>query len=351
VRSARGVLLAPLVAVLGFSAAPAQEEETPPPPVPPVEEPVVPLTDPKVLERLDGLERRLERLDRKIDELTMLLTTVYGERIRRAEALAADRELAAAIRAVESRYRITGALDAFVSDDPEALEALHGRLARASAGDPRAFASDHDVVVLLAAMASRPACLARLSSTFVTALSGRDADATRALGMALLARGEPGAQEAALWALLRAGHRSLGPRLAAHAGAVDPARPKLAALAAAAATASGDTPSLGRLNAFVRGAQLPPAFVYRLANELRSAGSRAAFRLYAELLAEERYAFAAAQAFARIDGFTRRVGWREVKDGRERLRAEFSSWLDANWSSLVYDRPRARFVLKGTPDR
>lgn len=334
------------VALACAAVARAQGEAIPPPP-----DAAAAAAD--LAARLGELEVHLARLEQKIDRLEELLHRIYGEKIRRAEMLAADPAAAAAIRAVESRYRVRGITDALISDDPEKLVALHRALSRAaSGGDVRAFARDPDVAALLAAMAGRPEFLAESGGTLVVALTGRDLEATRDLSMALLARPEQGAQEAALWAAVRARAPEAAPRLVAFARAVDPASATLGTLAAAAAAAAGDSSSVARLLSFVRSDQIARAFVYRLANELAAAGSPVAFRLYVELLDDRQYVFAAAQAFSRIQGFERPVvGWREAKEDRDKLRGEFSAWLDAHWARLAWDEARSEFTIGGAGRR
>ena len=304
-----------------------------------------PAPDREIADRLDRLEAHLARLEASVERLEGLFRDVFGERLRRAEAVAADPALAAAVTAVETRYAVRGTIDALISEETEKLSALHRSLSRAAARSPRAFAADPDVTTVLAAMAARADFLSGCVGTFVTALAGTDLEAARVMALALLERPADGAQEAALWAAIRARDPALRPRLAAFAAGVDPGRGQLAALAAAAAAASGDAASADRLVAVARSETLPRGFVYQLATELRNAGDRTAFLIFLELLADEQYAFAAAQAFGRIDGFDRRVGWREVKEGRDALRDEFKAWLDRSWAGLRYDAQRARFTV------
>ena len=60
--------------------------------------------------------------------------------------------LAEAIRAVEERYHIRGAIDALISEEPEKIGSLHRRLAKAAAAaGVRAFAQDADAATVEAA--------------------------------------------------------------------------------------------------------------------------------------------------------------------------------------------------------
>jgi hypothetical protein len=80
----------------------------------------------------------------------------------------------------------------------------------------------------------------------------------------------------------------------------------------------------------------------RVASNLRAAGSVVALRAYLELVLDEKYAYAAAQAFSAVDGFGRVIGWREVRDGRRGLRDELDDWYRRNRSKLRADRGRFR---------
>jgi hypothetical protein len=329
-----------LVAALSLAPLAVAQDDAPPTPA------VAPADAADLAARLDRLERQVALLDGKLDRLETLLRSIYAERIRRADAVNADPALTAAIRSVEERYHVRGALDGLIADDPDGLAALHTRLAKAAAAaGVKAFARDPEVATLLAAMASCAEYLAKDAPGFVVSITGRDLDATRSLALNLLDRPHPGPHEAALWAAVKAAGPELLPTLRAYAASVDVTDSRRAALAYAAAAASGDASAAQRLVDVVAGGALPGAFTYQLANELRAAGRTIAFRVYAELLLDEQYAFAAAQAFARIDGFSRRVGWREVKDERRKLYEEFRAWLDGHWSSLVYDAKQALFVV------
>jgi hypothetical protein len=194
-------------------------------------------------------------------------------------------------------------------------------------------------------MAARRDYLTKNATRIVAGLTARDDEATRTIVRGLLEQAEPAAHEAALWAAIGVGGPELLPTVSAYAASVAPDQLRLAALALSAAAASGDAPSERRLLDVVRKEELPRSYVYELANSLRSAGKSVAFRVYAELLLDEKYAFAAAQAFSGIEGFTRRVDWREVKEERTKLYDEFRTWLDEHGSGLAFDEMHSRFKM------
>jgi hypothetical protein len=343
VRAAALVLAALVTSPL---VAHAQATDLPPPAVEFAEEPDRAEENAKLRARLQALEGRLDRLEKKLDGLETLLRMIYAERIRRIERIAADEGLAAAVRDVEERYGIRGVVDALASDDPERLTALQRSLSKAAAATgPAAFVRDRSAVAVLVAMAGRTDFLAKNVRTFVSSIAGRDGGAARSLALALLASPQQGAHEAALWASIRLASPELSQTVSGYAASLDVANPRLSGLANAAASAGGDAQATERLARMVGAGTLPGAYAYQLANELRAAGKKVAFRVYLELLMDEQYAFAAAQAFSRIEGFERRVSWREVKGERAKLRAEFRTWLDGHWSSITYDKMRGRFKL------
>ena len=341
---AAALILAALVAPT--LASHAEGTDLPPPGVTLVEQPERADEAAELRAQLDKLEGRLDRLERKLDGLESLLRMIYAERIRRIEKIAADENLAAAVKELEERYGLRGVVDDLASEDPERLNALQRSLSKAAAATgARAFVRDRAVVAVLAAMAERPDFMAKGARTFVSSIAGRDADASRELALALLASPPQGAHEAALWAAIRLASRELAPTVSGYARSLDVTNARLAGLAFAAASASGDAQAVERLSALVRGGTLPGPFAYQLANELRAVGAKAAFRVYLVLLLDEQYAFAAAQAFSRIEGFERRVSWREVKGDRRKLHDEFRTWLDGHWSSIEYDTQRGKFRL------
>jgi len=295
---------------------------------------------------LSRAEERLASLEARLGRIEALLRTIYGERIRRAEALSADAELASAVAAVEERYGLAGAGEALTADGTAALVEFVKRLAQAaSARGPSVFAADRDVQRLLAGIARRSEFLSEHGQTLVWSVSCGDERALETLVEALLSTGQDSAREAALWAaprLERGGQ--WGARLAALARSNRSDSPRLRALALAAAAAHGDAESSRALAELVRERAVPGAFALRLAGELRAAGSPVAFRVYLELLRDEQYTFAAAQAFSRIEGFDRRIGWREAREEREKLYDEFRAWLDQNDRRLRFDATRGRFL-------
>jgi hypothetical protein len=324
----------------------AQQTDLPRPTVQLVEEPQPPTVEEKLRKRLNDLEGRLERVEQKLDGLESLLRMIYAERIRRIERIAADEGLATAVKDIEERYGLRGVVDALAAEDPERLTALNRSLSKAAATTgERVFVRDRAVVTVLAAMASRPDFLKNSARTLVPSIAGRNIEAGRALAQALLETPQQGAHEAALWATIKLASAELAPTISGYARSLDVTNARLAGLAFAAASACGDTQSIERLAALVRAGSLPGPYAYQIANELRSSGTKTAFRVYLELLLDEQYAFAAAQAFARIEGFQRRVSWREVKGERQKLHDEFRTWLDGHWSSIEYDKLRGRFTL------
>lgn len=306
---------------------------------------------------MDRIEARLDSLERKLDRLDGLLRMLFASRLRRVELLREDEELGLAIPAVEERYSMRNIAEALTEDDIEKLAGLRKTLARAAAraGAGR-FASDPDAVAVLAAMAGRGDFLARHGRTFLAGVVGREREALGKLVLALLERDSPGAQEAALWAAPRAGGTAgaegapqgvlFGERLSAFAREVDEGDARLYALAQAAAAAHGDTDAAVRLALAVREGRVAGALALQLAGELTAAGSKAAFGIYLELLRDERYAFAASQAFNRIRGFGRRVGAREVHENRDGLYEEFRTWLERNRERLRYDEAVRRFSVE-----
>lgn len=294
-------------------------------------------------------EQTLLRLEAKLDRLEALLRLIYGLRIRRAEAIAADPRLASAIAAVEERYGLYGVGEALTADGTAALAELVKRLAQvASARGPATFAADRDVQTLLEAVASRPDFASEHAHNIVWPVSCGDVQALRTLIEVLLASGSPCAREAALWAALRLPRLAdpLGARLAELAKVESP---QLRALALAAAAVQGNAEALRALEELLRGRELPGAWTFRLAGELRSAGTPLAFKVYLGLLLDEQYSFAAAQAFLRIDGFDRRIGWRESREERDKLYKEFSDWLERNWRALRFDAEKGRFTVGPSP--
>lgn len=306
-----------------------------------------------VIARLDRIESRLDSLEDKLDRLDELLRLLFASRLRRVELLARNESLGRAIVALEERYSIRNIAEALTEDDIEKLVTLRRSLAGAAARvGARKFASDPDAVTVLAAMAGRRDFLVPHGRTFLTGLAGRDMEALAVLVLALLERREPdepdspGAKEAALWAAPRARGALLGTRLSEFAGEADEGKPRLYALAQAAAAAHGDGDAAKRLTRAVREGTVAGAFAHQLAGELAAAGSTAAFAIYLELLRDERYAFAAGQAFNRINGFERRIGWREVREKREEVYEEFKTWLEQNREKLRYDEAKRRFTVE-----
>ena len=300
--------------------------------------------------RLEKLEARLESLEDKLDRIDELLRLLFASKLRRVELLARNDELGRAIPAVEERYSIRNIAEALTEDDIERLAGLRKKLAGAAAAAGVAdFAADPDVVAVLAAMAQRRDFLARHGRTFLTGVAGRDKEALGKLVLALLERNErdsPGAKEVALWAAPRAEGATLPARLSSLARELDEGEGRLYALAQAAAASHGDTDAAERLTRAVEEGEVSGAFAHGLAGELASAGSKAAFRIYLELVRDERYAFAASQAFNRIQGFDRRVGWREVRENRDGLYEEFKAWLERTYDRLHYEAALRRFTVE-----
>jgi hypothetical protein len=302
---------------------------------------------------LDRIEARLDSLERKLDRLDGLLRMLFASRLRRAELLRENEELGLAIPAVEERYSVRNIAEALTDDDIEKLAGLRKTLARAAArAGVGNFASDPDVAAVLAGMAGREDFLARHGRTFLAGVVGREREALGKLVSALLERDSAGAKEAALWAAPRAGGTTggegvtLGGRLSALARQVDGRDARIHALAQAAAAAHGDTDAAARLRLAVREGRVAGALSLQLAGELGSAGSKAAFGVYLELLRDERYAFAASQAFNGIRGFHRRVAAREVSERREGLYEELCGWLERNRDKLRYDPGARRFSVE-----
>jgi hypothetical protein len=117
---------------------------------------------------------------------------------------------------------------------------------------------------------------------------------------------------------------------------------RLALLAHAAAAAHGDARAEDAMADLVRSGEVDGAFALRVAANLRAAKSVVAFRVHLELVLDEKYAYAAAQAFSSVDGFGRTIGWREVKDKRDGLHDELADWLRRNRARLRFDRGRFR---------
>jgi len=338
-------------------------------------------------ECVKGLQSQLDRVESKLDRLDATLRRLYGDRLARLEALAADEALAAAVKSVEARYGIAGVADAITSDDLDGLVGLHRKLASAAAEHGRAeFARDPDIHRILAAMAARREYLQQNGRRLILAIAGQDAGAAGSLVAGLLDSKSAAAHEAALWAAPRAEGERLAARLSEYAARIGPDDIRLDALAQAAATAHGDARAAGRLAELAatlvrsalpatsasaagepssggapgrRGREGTPyaaagkpgaRFCQEIAAELAAAGSPIAFSVYAELLRDESYAFAAAQAFARINGFQRRIGWSEVKEKREEVYKDFRAWLGLNGPRLRYDRQRMMFYVEEAPN-
>ena len=301
----------------------------------------------EIAARLSGLESRLDTLEEKIDRLDELLRLLFASKLRRVELLRGNEELGRAIPAVEERYSIRNVAEALTEEDPEKLASLRRSLAGASARAGAAeFASDADVAEVLAAMAQRGDFLARHGRTFLAGLAGRDKEALGKLVLALLERDAAGAREAALWGASRAAGDPLAGRLSEFAREADQGNRRIYALAQAAAAAHGDGEAAERLTVAVREGSVDGAFANQLAGELAGAGSRAAFHVYLELLRDERYAFAASQAFNRIRGFDRRIGAREARENREGLHEEVRAWLERNREKLRYEAETRRFTVE-----
>ncbi|MHC5059289.1 MAG: hypothetical protein ACYTKD_31940, partial [Planctomycetota bacterium] len=301
----------------------------------------------RIAERLDRLESRLERLEEKLDGLEALLRTVHGERLRRAEMLASDPALADAVRNLAERYGVARADEYLIADESARVGALAKKLARTSAErGPLEFCSDPDVAQVVGAIAGRRDYMAESGHRLVVSIAGREGGAAGALVVHLLDLPSPDAHEAAMWGAPFAERDGLGERLSRFAADLeadangDDAR--LALLARAAAAAHGDRAAEDAMAKLVRSGAVDGAVVLRVASNLRTAGSVVALRAYLELVLDEKYSYAAAQAFSSIDGFGRVIGWREVKDGRPGLRDELADWLRRNRSKLRADRGRFR---------
>ncbi len=349
-------------AALAFTllAASARAQEGPPPDddLPPVTE--VPLDDnaqpdteppgpAEVAERLGRLESRLERLEGKLDRLEALLRKVHGERLRRAEMLAADPALADAVRRLEERHGIAHADEYLIADETERVMALAKRLARTSVErGSLTFCSDPDVARVVGAIAGRSDYMAEGGHRLVVSVAGGEPEAVGALVEALLDLGSTHAREAALWAAPFAkikiketvGGEGLSGRLSRLAADRDADDARLALLAYAAAASHGDRAAEDALAEIVRSRAVDGAFALRVATNLRAARSAVAFRVYLELVRDEKYAYAAAQAFSAVGGFGRTIGWREVREGRDGLYDELADWLRRNRARLRSDRGR-----------
>jgi hypothetical protein len=319
----------------------------------------------------DEVIRRLDRVERKLDRLEELLRIIYGDRLRRAEAIAADEGLASAIDRVEERYGLSGVAAALTSEGIRELVDLRNRLARAAAErGQRLFARDPDVHRVVAALAARPEFMEKNARRLVVSISGGDPGAAAHLVAGLLpsppdARGEdgepgaeaarreggdassanPGVVEAALFGSFRAEGPELVRRLSEFARSVPAEEARVHLLAQAAAARAGDEGASKRLVEALRGAKAHSALAQQIAGELEAAGSDLCFVVYLELLRDERYAFAAARAFERIEGFDRRVDWREVRERAEELHDEYGDWLERNRERLSYVPQRRRFKL------
>lgn len=337
----------PLLATLALAAAAARAEPEPPSPALPEADPLA-----EIAARLERSEERLAGLESKLDRLEELLRTIYGNRIRRAEALAADAALASAVAAVEARYDLAGIGEALTADGTAGLAECVKRLARvASARGPAEFAADRDVQRLLAAVAGRADFTSEHAHGLLWSVSCGDAAALGTLVDALLSSDSPLSREVALWGAIRLPRsKDWMARLGALARSNREGDSRLRALALAAAAAQLDPLASKELAGLVRSRALAGAFVFRLAGELRAAGASAAFRVYLELLGDEQYAFAAAQAFSRIEGFDRRLSWREAREEREKVYEEFRAWLDRNEPALRFDAARGRFVAGGAAE-
>jgi hypothetical protein len=347
------------------------------PPVPPDPTDPTTTTAQELRSRIDGLDRemtrvreKIELVDEKLDRLEALLRSIHGERLRRIERIAAEPELAGAITRIEERYALRSVGEALVADDPARLVKLQWDLARAATerGELE-FARDPDVVRLVAAMAERREYVTAHGRTAVASILRRDPEAAGVLVGALLefrgeetsassveppgapdgpraGRADTGAHEVALWAALRAKGRGLGGRLSDYARAVGKEKPRLAALANAAAAAHGDELASARLAELVRSGAVKGLFANQLAMRLHAAGCKVAFRVHLELVLDRDYAYTAAQTFGRIGGFGRRVLRAEVLGDPKELHDELKAWLERNWSKLRHDPARRRFTVE-----
>lgn len=304
-----------------------------------------------VIDRLDGLESRLERLDEKLDRLEALLRAVHGERLRRVEALSADPAFAAAARGLAERHGIANVEEYLLAEDPARTALLVKRLARVSAERGAfKFCSDPDVARVAGAVAARRDYMAAGGQRLVVSIAGGNAEAVAALVTALIDLPSAAAREAALWAAPFArdaestAGNGLGRRLSHFAAELDDVEEnaRLALVARAAAASHGDSAAEDALAELVRSRVLDGALVLRVAANLRAAGSVAALRVYVELVLDEKYAYAAAQAVSAVDGFGRVIGWREVKEGRRALRDELDDWLRRNRARIRHTRGRFR---------
>jgi len=357
------IVAATLALALHATRAPAQEGPDPDddapsatdiPPVggpfvadyaPPAEGPASAAGVERVAERLEAVESRLTRLEEKLDRLEALLRAVHGERLRRAEVLAADPALAEAIRNLAERHGIARADEYLVADAPARVAALAKKLARASSErGPMEFCSDLDVIRVVGAVAGRRDYMAEGGHRLVVSVAARDARAAGALVAGLLDLPMPHAHEAALWGAPFAGGEATAERLSRFAGGVDADDTRLALLAFAAAACHDSRAAEDAMAEIVRSGAVDGAFVIRVAANLRAAGKVVALRAYAELVLDEKYAYAAAQAFSSVEGFGRVIGWREVKDNRPGLRDELADWFRRNRSRLRVERGRFRVV-------
>ena len=305
-----------------------------------------------VIDRLDRLESRLKRLDEKLDRLEALLRAVHGERLRRVEAISADPAFAGAVRGLAERYGIAGADEYLIADDPARISSLVKQLARVSAErGPLEFCSDPDVARVVGAIAGRRDYMAAGGQRLVVSIAGGNAEAAAALVGRLLDLPSAAAHEAALWASPFArdadappGGGELARRLSRFAAELEDTEEnaRLALVARAAAAAHGDRAAEDALAELVRSGAVDGAVVLRVASNLRAAGSVVALRACVELVIDEKYAYAAAQAVSAVDGFGRVIGWREVKDGRRALRDELDDWLRRNRARIRHTRGRFR---------
>ncbi len=268
--------------------------------------------------------------------------------------LTANPELAEAIRNLAERYGIARIDEYLIADDSEGIAALARKLARASAErGALEFSSDPDVARVVGAVAARRDYMAENGHRLVVAIAGGGGEAAGALVARLLDLPSPNAHEAALWAASFAEGEELAERLSSFAEDLrddgeDDTNARVALLAQAAAASHGDSSAEDALAKAVRSRSVDGAFALRVAANLRAAESVVALRVYVELVLDEKYAYAAAQAFSSIDGFGRVIGWREVKDGREGLHDELADWLRRNRANL---RPtRGRFRLEKPTD-
>jgi hypothetical protein len=333
-----------LAALLCGAPASAQDDE--PVDFPPVLQDAE-VSGEEIAARLAGLESRLDALEEKIDRLDELLRLLFASKLRRVELLRENEELGRAIPAVEERYSVRNVAEALTEEDAEKLVSLRRSLAGASArAGAAAFAADPDVIDVLAAMAERGDFLTRHGRTFLAGITGRDKEALGALVLSLLERDSPGAWEAALWGAPRATGAPLARRLSEFAREADEENRRIHALAQAAAAAHGDGDATERLTVAITEGSVDGAFANQLAGELAAAGSGAAFDVYLELLGNERFAFAASQAFNRIRGFDRRIAPREARENGEALHEEISAWLERNREKLRYEAATRRFTVE-----